>query len=63
MTLYKGGILALVSQSEFGSWSALTNELLTTLDLAETFALDCAWHVVPFVDESTLVLVIHLLVV
>ena len=63
MTLYKEAILALVSQSEFGSWSALTHESLTTLDLAETSTLDCAWHVVPFIDESILVLVIHLSVV
>ena len=55
--------MALVSQSEFGSWSALTHESLTTLDLAETSALDCVWHVVPFVDESTLVLVVHLSVI
>ena len=52
-----------VSQSEFGSQSALTHESITTLDLAETSALDCAWDVVPFEDESTLVLVIYLSVV
>ena len=43
-----------LSQSEFGNWSTLTHESFTTLDLAETSALDCAWHVVPFIDESDL---------
>ena len=51
------------SQSEFGSQSALTHESFTTLDLAETSALDCAWHVVPFEDESTIVLVVCLSVI
>ena len=55
--------MASVRQSEFGSQSALTHESITTLDLAETSALDCAWHVVPFKDESTLVLVVHLSVI
>ena len=48
MTLYKEAHWPQsVSQS-------LTHESFTTLDLAETSALDCAWHVVPFEDESTL---------
>ena len=48
MTLYKEARWPqLVSQS-------LTCESFATLDLAETSALDCAWHVVPFEDESTL---------
>ena len=55
--------MASVSQSEFGSQSALTHESFTTLDLAETSALDCTWHVVPFEDESTIVLVVYLSVV
>ena len=55
--------MASVRQSALGSQSALTQELFTTLDLAETSALDCAWHVVPFKDESTLVLVVHLSVI
>ena len=63
MTLYKEAYWPLVSQSELGSQSALTQESFTTLDLAETSALDCAWHVVPFEDESTLVLVVYLSVV
>ena len=41
----------------------LTHESFTTLDLAETSALDCTWHVVPFEDESTIVLVACLSVV
>ena len=32
----------------------LAHESLTTLDLAETSALDCAWHIVPFIDELAL---------
>ena len=36
------------------SESALTHESLTTLALAETSALDCVWHIVPFIDESAL---------
>ena len=57
MTLYKEAYWPLaVSQP-------LTHELFTTLDLAETSALDCAWHVVPFEDESTIVLVACLSVV
>ena len=64
LTLYKEAYWPQsVSQSEFGSQSALTHESFTTLDLAETSALDCALHVVPFKDESTLVLVIYLSVV
>ena len=55
--------MASVRQSEFGSQSALAHESFTTLDVAETSALDCAWHIVPFEDESTLVLVIYLSVV
>ena len=55
--------MASVRQSEFGSQSALTHESPTTLDLAETSALDCTWHIVPFIDESTLVLVVYLSVV
>ena len=55
--------MASVSQSEFGSQSALTHESFTTPDLAETSALDCTWHVVPFEDESTLVLVVYLSVI
>ena len=55
--------MASSSQSALGSQSALTHESFTTLDLAETSALDCAWHVVPFEDESTFVLVIYLSVV
>ena len=36
----------------------LTHELLTTLDLAETSALDYyAWHIVPFEGENYLVLI------
>ena len=42
---------------------SLTHESLTTLDLAETPALDCAWYVVPFEDESPFVLVAYLSVV
>ena len=41
----------------------LTHESFTTLDLAETSALDCTWHIVPFEDESTIVLVACLSVV
>ena len=52
--------MASVGQSEFGSQSALTHESFTTLDLAETSALDRTWHIVPFEDESTLVLVTYL---
>ena len=50
----KGGTLAsVVSQS-------LTHELSTTLDLAETSALDYyAWYVVPFKGENYLVLIGH----
>ena len=60
MTLYKEAYWPLaVSQS----WSALTHESFTTLDLAETSVLDCTWHVVPFEDESTIVLVAYLSVV
>ena len=55
--------MASVRQSEFGSQSALTHESFTTLDLAETSTLDCAWRLVPFQDESTLVLVVHLSVI
>ena len=55
--------MASVSQSEFGNQSALTHKSFTTLDLAETSTLGCAWHVVPFEDESTLVLVVYLSVV
>ena len=60
MTLYKEAYWPrAVSQrlAASQSWSALTHESFTTLDLAETSALDCAWHVVPFEDESTFVLV------
>ena len=57
MTLYKEAYWPLaVSQP-------LTHESFTTLDLAETSALDCAWRVVPFEDESTIVLVACLSVV
>ena len=50
----KGGTLASpVSQS-------LTHELSTTLDLAETSALDYyAWYVVPFEGKNYLVLIGH----
>ena len=55
MTLYKEAYWPQsVSQSEFGSQSALTRESPTALDLAETSTLDSAWHIVPFKDESTL---------
>ena len=54
MTLYKEAYWPLaVSQVS----QPLTHESFTTLDLAETSALDCTWHVVPFEDESTIVLV------
>ena len=48
MTLYKEA-----SWPQSGS-QTLAHESLTTLDLAETSALDCAWHVVPFKDEPAL---------
>ena len=51
--------IGLSQESEFGSQSALTHESITTLDLAETSALDCAWRVVPFKDESAFVLVAY----
>ena len=64
MTLYKEAHWPQsVSQSEFGSQSALIHESLTTLDLAETSALDYTWHVVPFEDESIFVLVVYLSVI
>ena len=57
MTLYKEAYWPLaVNQS-------LTHESLTTLDLAETSTLDCAWHVVPFEDKSPFVLVAYLSVI
>ena len=49
--------MASVSQSEFGSQSALTRELPTALDLAETSALGSALQ-----RRIRLVLVVHLLV-
>ena len=54
MTLYKEAYWPQSGSQEFGSQSALTHKSPTTLDLAETSALDCAWHVVPFIDESAL---------
>ena len=54
--------MASVSQSEFGSQSALTRESPTALDLAETSALDCAWARSPLHRQICLVLVVHLLV-
>ena len=57
MTLYKEAYLPLARSQP------LTHESFTTLDLAETSALDCTWHVVPFEDESTIVLVACLSVV
>ena len=64
MTLYKEAYWPQsVSQSLAVNQSALTHESFTTLDLAETSTLDCAWHVVPFEDKSTLVLVAYLSVV
>ena len=64
MTLYKEAYWPLAgSQSLAVSQSALTHESITTLDLAETSTLDCAWNVVLFEDESTLVLVAYLSVV
>ena len=62
MTLYKEAYWPLAVSHSLAvsrSWSALTHESFTTLDLAETSALDCAWHVVPFEDESTIVLVAY----
>ena len=57
MTLYKEAYWPLaVSQP-------LTHKSFTTLDLAETSALDCTWHIVPFEDESTIVLVACLSVI
>ena len=54
MTLYKEAYWPQSGSQSLGNWSALTHESFTTLDLAETSALDCAWHVVPFIDESDL---------
>ena len=39
------------------------SRVVHTLDLAENSALDCAWHVVPFEDESINVLVAYLSVI
>ena len=66
MTLYKEEYWPLAVTQSWAvsqSWSALTHKSFTTLDLAETSALDCAWPVVPFEDESTIVLVAYLSVV
>ena len=63
MTLYKEAYWPQSEQSEFGSQSALTHESITTLDLAETSALDCTWNIVLFEDKSTLVLVVYLSVI
>ena len=54
MTLFKEAYWPQSVSQSLGSQSALTRESPTTLDLAETSALDCAWHIVPFIDESTL---------
>ena len=61
MTLYKEAYWPLaVSQALAVSPDS---RVVHTLDLAETSALDCAWHIVPFKDESTIVLVAYLSVV
>ena len=59
MTLYKEAYWPLAVRVS----QLLTHESFTTLDLAETSTLDCTWHVVPFEDESTIVLVAYLSVV
>ena len=63
MTLYKEAHWPQSVSQSLAVGQSLTHESFTTLDLAETSALDCTWHIVPFKDESILVLVVYLSVV